>query len=427
MVGNLAYTLISVFDVGFMKYVGEVEQGAIGYVGHMYLIIFMLGYSYTKGTQIMIARKDGEGNNQTIGAIVDNTIALLLGLAVILFLLAYFFGWPVLSWLLNDKAAIQASYDYLNIRKYALVFSFVGGTMVAYYSGIGKTVVLAVAIISMSVANIFLNWVLIYGKLGFPEMGIKGAAIASNIGEAISMVILIAGAFINGNYKAHSLFKFSSFNKHIIKEMSLISLPLMVQALIGLGTWFVFFTLIENKMGAAPWSASQNVKILYTAFGIATFAMASTINTIVGNLIGQQKLNEVIPHILRVSYISLLFIIVMTLPVYAFPEQVVKLVAAPGLVKMSIKPTLIAMVALLFYSFSTVIFNGIVATGKTVITLIIETLAILVYAGFMYYIFYMREPNLIIGWMSEWVYWITVALFSVAYFGLFNWKKGFNT
>ena len=59
MISNFFYTLISFADVAFMKEIGLAEQGAINFVALLYLIFFMISFSFTKGTQIFIARKDG--------------------------------------------------------------------------------------------------------------------------------------------------------------------------------------------------------------------------------------------------------------------------------------------------------------------------------------------------------------------------------
>ena len=87
MVSNFFYTLIAITDIGFMKEIGVTEQAAIGYIALIYLVFFMIGFSYTKGTQILIAQKDGERNHRSVGIILDNTIVVLLSIALLLLII----------------------------------------------------------------------------------------------------------------------------------------------------------------------------------------------------------------------------------------------------------------------------------------------------------------------------------------------------
>ncbi|MGB1248788.1 MAG: MATE family efflux transporter, partial [Chitinophagales bacterium] len=193
MISNFFYTLIAITDVGFMKEVGVDEQAAIGYISLLYLILFMIGFSYTKGTQILIAQKIGQKKAHVVGKIVDNTFVVLFTAAILLFGLVFFFSSSFLGLIIDDQAVFDASYSFLTIRKWGFFLSFLGSLMIAFYSGIERTAVLAVAIITMSVTNIFLNWVLILGNLGFEPMGVEGAAWASNIAEGLSLLIMIVG------------------------------------------------------------------------------------------------------------------------------------------------------------------------------------------------------------------------------------------
>ena len=148
----------------FMKFVGPIEQGAISYVGHLYTTIFIMGYAYCKGVQILVANQVGANALHKVER-VDHAMITLLAMAMFLLLLVDQFGLTLLSALLNTPEAIEASWDYLSFGKLDLDFSFLGCGMLAMYSGIERTKILAVAIASMSLTNIFLNWVLFLENL----------------------------------------------------------------------------------------------------------------------------------------------------------------------------------------------------------------------------------------------------------------------
>ena len=78
ILGNLAYSAIGFADMYFMKFVGPIEQGAISYVGHLYTTIFIMGYAYCKGVQILVANQVGANALHKVGAIVDHAMITLL-------------------------------------------------------------------------------------------------------------------------------------------------------------------------------------------------------------------------------------------------------------------------------------------------------------------------------------------------------------
>lgn len=425
MVSNFFFTLIAVTDIGFMREIGVTEQAAIGYISLLYLFFFMAGFSYTRGAQILIAQKDGKNKHKAIGLILDNMLVVLMAVATFLWFVLFFFGRSILESILADTAVIEASYDYLNIRKWGFFASFFGSALIAYYSGIGRTKILAVAIVTMSASNIFLNWVLIFGHFGFPALGIKGAAYASNFAEFLSMGIMLAGVGVLNLRKKNHLFFFKAIKKDIIYKITNLSFPLVVQTLIGLAAWVIFFTLIE-KLGKEELAISNNVKQIYTLLGIPTYALASSTNTVIGNLVGQGKVNEIIPTLKRIILISSVCILLFTLPTFVYPQFFLSLISEKGLVSQSIGPLYVTLVALQLYGFSTILFNTIASIGASLHSLIVETITIVLYLVFIYIIFYLRDSTLSEAWTTEWFYWGSLASLSLLYLRFYNWKKDIN-
>lgn len=422
MISNFFYTLISFADVVFMKEVGLAEQGAISFVALLYLIFFMISFSYTKGTQIFIARKDGENKQSHIGIIIDNTILVLAVVGLILFITFQFFSYEILGFFLDKKEVLDAANDYLAIRKYGFLYGFLGAVFIAYYSGISKVGILAFAIASMSVTNIFLNWVLIFGKFGFPAMGIKGAALASNIAEVVSIVIMMTGIYIGKYHKKHLMFSFKLIRWEYIAKISKISMPLVFMSLISLFGWLAFFSMIE-KMGIVALAVSSDVKQIYTILGIPAFALASTTNTLIGNVIGKKKYHEIIPLTKRMILVSLVFILAFVGIAKLYPEQILSLIMDESIIKDSLPILDIALIALIIYAIANVLFNTVVTLGSNRISIFIEVMVMSTYMLYLYFAFYVVKDNLELAWLSEWLYWALIALFSLIYLKFGSWKK----
>jgi putative MATE family efflux protein len=422
MISNFFYTLISFADVAFMKEIGLAEQGAINFVALLYLIFFMISFAYTKGTQIFIARKEGEDKKSHVGVILDNTIFVLGIVGIFLFLLFAFFSKEILNIFLEEPAVLQAAMDYIEIRKYGFIYGFMGSVFISYYTGISRVKTLAIAIIIMAFSNIFLNYVLVFGKFGFPEMGIKGAALASNIAEFLSIAIMAVNVFTSKLNKRHLLFSFRLIKWEYIKVISKISMPIVVLTLLGLLTWLIFFALIE-KMGVIPFAISGSIKQIYTVFGISAFALSSATNTIISNVIGQKKYDEIIPLTKRLVIVSLGFIMVFIATAYYFRRGVLRLIMEDSLIESSLPILNITLVALIIYSIGNVIYNTVVTLGSNRISLFILFAVVVAYSIFAYYVFYVVQTDLELAWITEWVYWSSLLIISTLYLKFANWKK----
>ena len=404
----------------FMKFVGPIEQGAISYVGHLYTTIFIMGYAYCKGVQILIANQVGANALHKVGAIVDHAIIVLLALAMFLLLLVDQLGLTLLSALLNTPEAIEASWDYLSIRKIGFGFSFLGCVMLAMYSGIERTKILALAIASMSLTNIFLNWVFVFGKFGLEPMGIQGAAWASNIAEVVSLGVFMGGLLYQRLIPRLKIFHFSSLSRQLFSQINWTSLPLIFQAFVALTTWFLFFTLVERKLGATAWAASGPVKNLYTLFGVTSYAFASTTNTAIGNLVGKGAYDEIIPTVKRMIGLSLLVAISVTIPVLLMPRTLLLWITTPELVEVGLMTLYVSMASLWVYSIATILFNAIVGLGQTSWSLVIEIVSCIGFIGFLTSLFYgFNCSSLAWGWSSEVVYWLFTCGLGLAWFKWF--------
>lgn len=186
ILGYMAQNLVYVVDTAFLGRVSEVALGAAAIAGLYYMAVFMLGMGFGTGTQIIIARRYGEGEYASIGKVMDHTFYFLLCFAVIIFLLLKYVSPLIFDELLSSKDVNLATMEYLDYRAFGIFFAFINVGFRAFYVGIGNTRVLIWSTSIMAIVNIILDYVLIFGHWGFPEMGIAGAAIASVISEGFT-------------------------------------------------------------------------------------------------------------------------------------------------------------------------------------------------------------------------------------------------
>lgn len=182
--------MIGITDTAFLGHVGEIELGASAIAGVYYLAIFMIGFGFTVGSQILIARRNGEGNYRAIGNIFYQGIYFLMLMSLVIFILSQVFSEQILGMLVSSDRIVGAATDYIRWRVYGFFFSFIGAMFRAFFVGTTQTRTLTLNSIVMVAANVIFNYTLIFGKFGFPAMGIAGAAIGSSLGRTGIRIIL---------------------------------------------------------------------------------------------------------------------------------------------------------------------------------------------------------------------------------------------
>lgn len=422
IVASMAQTSISVADTAMMGRLGEVQVGAIGIVSVYYLMLFMIGFSYTKSTQILVARRIGEKNLEGVGRVFDNSLATIVTMGIILFLMLRFGTSPALDVLISNPQVREAGKEFLELRSFGIIFSLIGSVFLAFYMGLGRVTIIAFGVITMSALNIFLNYVFIYGHYGVPAMGIRGSALASNTAEIYACVLFLIYTIYLKAHKTYFLFRPKTLSREIMISTGKLAAPIVAQTLIGLLAWVFFFTFVE-KMGAHDTAISSIVKSVYMFFGLFAWGFTTSANTIISNLMGQQKFDQVVRAVKNIVFLSFVFQVVTAIPLAIFPRAFIGIFTQEQqLITDSIPVVYICILALLIYSVSTTMFYGIVSTGSVNSSLRIEIITVLIYLVFVVFIFSVPWKTITIVWLSEAVYWLVLAIFTLSYLMTGRWK-----
>ncbi|MBK6965160.1 MAG: MATE family efflux transporter [Bacteroidales bacterium] len=419
----LAQNIVNVTDTAFLGRVGEVELGASAIAGLFYISLFMLGFGFGIGGQILIARRNGERNYGEIGKITDNSLYFLMGMGLVLFLLIKFFSPAMLRPLIASDAVYQASVDFLQYRIYGIFFAFGNILLRAFYIGTTSTRVLTYNALIMAGTNVILDYGLIFGNLGLPEMGIKGAALASAIAEGVSAIYFFTYTVKMVDLKKYNLFRFARFDWQIVRKTLDISIFVMLQYFISLAAWFIFFMIIE-KMGERSLAISNIIRSAYIVLMIPVFAFGSTASSLVSNVIGQGKPDQVIPIIKKVALLNFMLVGSAVFISALIPSLLISVYTSNAeLVRQTVPSFYVVMSALLLFSFSSILFNGVSGTANTATALTIEVITIMIYLVVAWFLAVHLKLSIELVWTSEYVYFLLLGLLSYFYLRSGKWRK----
>ncbi len=429
IVGYMAQNIVYVVDTAFLGRVSEVALGAGGLAGLYYVAVFMLGMGFGTGSQIIIARRHGQGKVDSIGKVVDHTWYFLACFAVVIFLFLKYATPLFFESALSSEEVNQASIEYLDIRAWGIFFAFINVAYRAFFVGVGKTQVLIWSTVVMAVVNIVLDYVLIFGHWGFPEMGIGGAALASVISEAFTTIYFTWYAVRRGEstdvtfMNKYGFHKFPKPELNTLKNLLNISIPVMFQNFISLGGWFLFYLIIEG-MGERPLAISNIARSIYLILMIPALAFYSATYSLVSNTIGRRAPNEVKPLLKRIIGLGFTFSVVLSLLVSIFSHPIVEIYTNDSSLVLASLPTLrVISVALLFVPISMVLFAAISGIGNTRMSLALEVTTVGIYLACTYYFANILSWPVEQVWYTEFVYLITLGSLSFAYLKTADWKS----
>lgn len=423
MLASLVQNLIGWTDMIFMGRVGITEFNAVGITSLFYLVFSMIGLGFSRGAQILIARRSGENNPLEIGRLSDQFSLLLGGVNIIIFLVLYFVGTSLLSLFVSDTSVAEAGGTYLGYRSWGILLGSVGYWAMALYAGVGKTRIIVWTTLVLAITNAILNYGLVFGAWGLPEMGIAGAGLASTLSELTSGLMVLLYVWNDSDRKVWKLFSYAQLSWDSIKKMLDLSFPIILQYMIGLGSWFVFFTLIE-KMGEIALAVSFVMRWIYSFLSIPIHSNTSAVNTLVSNAMGQNREDLAKKSILRTIALSFSMTFLLGLTLFFIPETLT-MVFTDDLEIIEEAPK---WIPLLFWislvsSVSTTVFNGIVGAGATRISFGIELFTVIIYLSYTFYVINQLGKGLGWVWMAEVVYWGLLLILSLLLIFTGRWRK----
>ena len=415
--------MIGLTDTAFLGRVGEVELGASAIAIVYYMVLFMIGFGFSIGAQIIIGRRNGEGRFKDTGKVFWNGLYFVLGLSGIIILLSELFTPWMMKFMVSSTAIYDAALSYVRWRLPGMVFAFCTAMFRAFYVGTTQTKTLTLNSIVMVLSNVVFNYILIFGKFGIPALGITGAAIGSSLAELVSLIFFIIYTRVGCDRRKYGLDKAARFEKDELKSMMPVCTWTMIQHTISISTWLIFFLYIEH-LGERALAISNITRSVSGLIWVVLQAFSSTCSTLVSNIIGeghQDKVPSLIKRILKLSYgIVSVMIILFCL----FPEAIARIYTdIPDLITASV-PAMVVMCSSYFLAVGgQVFFLAVSGTGSTKTAFRLELIALAIYMIYCTVIIGIMKLDVAVCWTAEHVYSGALLICSWWYIRSGRWKN----
>ena len=303
---NLLTYGVNMMDTLMLGRYSQNAMGGVSLCNQIQFLLQMLVVGAGEGAVVMGSQYWGRKKLEPIPHIIGVALRFGGALAVLLFILV--FGWPnqILSLLSNDPAVIAEGAKYFSIIRYTYVIFTITNILVASLRSIGVVRIGYMISGSTLVINVCLNYLLIYGNLGFPEMGVRGAACATLIARCVELIIVIWFLKYRENVLNLNLRKLLHIDTSYVRDYMKVSLPVLInQALWGVAQ--MVQTGILGHLGGDVTAANAISVQVYQVLSVVCYGAASAAGIVVGRTIGEDNEKKLHPLVttLQVLFISI--------------------------------------------------------------------------------------------------------------------------
>ncbi len=301
-VQNLLTTTASMVDTMMVAPLGELSVGALGLCAQFSSLMFSGYWGFVGGGMLFISQYWGSKEDDGIERSYGMTLVCMMTVATVFGCLAIFAPRTVMR-LYTDKEAIQEiGVQYLHIVGFAYFMQVFSMAMSALLRATERVKIPMAASIASVAANLFLNWVFIYGHLGAPAMGIRGAALATTCAAAVNVLTIFLLA-----WRTHYPYLFRvrghfRWSRNRLKSYFVKCFPIICnEVLIGVGNMVINVTLgRQTEQVIAALAVFRTLEGLIIGF-FAGFSNAASI--LVGKCVGAGELDTAFERAKRLVYL----------------------------------------------------------------------------------------------------------------------------
>lgn len=323
----LELSLESVFAVVDIYFVGhlpnaDVAVATVGLTEAVIALVYTLGIGLSTGATAIVARRVGEKNFTEASKSGAQAIGLSIAVAIVVAFLGVYFASDILTIMgaqseVISEGTIFAQIIFASSPAIILLFLING-----IFRGAGDAAMAMKSLWLASILNIVLCPILIYGYGPFPELGLKGAAIATAIGRTTGVLYQCYHLFAkNRTIKIYQAY--FKPNIAIIKSLLSISTPAMFQFFIQSGSW-IALTYIVSITGSTDASAGYQIAIRNVVFFILpAWGLSNAAATLVGQNLGAKQPERAQESVLLTTKYNIIFMSMVTLVFTCFSELII--------------------------------------------------------------------------------------------------------
>lgn len=290
VIQNLLSAAVSSADVVMLNYVGQSSISAVSRASQYANVLFMVFYGLGTGATMLCAQYYGKGDMKAIQVVEGIAMRFSLGFAFLFAGAAFFFPEGMMRLFTNDGELIAIGASYLRFMSVSYLCWGITEVYLAVLRSIGRVTISTIMNVLAFSLNIILNAVFIFGLFGAPKLGAMGVAIATSASRLIELAACFVVSALSRDIKLDFRYLFSR-NRLLFSDFVRLSLPALGNDILW-SVAFSMYSVIMGHLGTDAVAANSFVVVVRNFGTILCFGMASAGGILLGNVIGENKLEE---------------------------------------------------------------------------------------------------------------------------------------
>ena len=285
---GLVQSAVWFFETLFLARLGTEILAAGALVSWLFGTVAVILWGALSSINILVAHKHGENDQHAIALVARDGVILAILLVVPTFILFWFMS-PIFLIFGQSESIVQLAQLYLHALAWGLLANFVMMAFLDVIIGVGRARVIFVFSIFTVGLNILFSYLFIFGKLGFPALGIAGAGWGMTVSYWVSALVLIIYVTIGKQYRNYFRYLFDLQKPSFLWELLQIGIPMGFMYCVEVGFFFAL-TLAMGLLGSRLQAANQIALQYLGIFGSIMFAIAQAVTVRMGHLLGAKEI-----------------------------------------------------------------------------------------------------------------------------------------
>lgn len=355
----------AVVDAYFVSQISTEAITAVGLTESVLILVYAVAFGLSMGTTAMVARRVGEKDHAGAAKTASQAIYLGVILSIVIGFLGFFFAKDILSLMEAEQSVIDIGYEYTEIIFAGNISIMLIFLINAVFRGAGNAAIAMKALIISNGINIILDPCFIFGYWFFPELGVKGAAVATTIGRSVGVIYQITALLGKS-----SVLKFDSealkLRLGMMVNIVKISLGGIGQFVISTFSWSILVRVIAQYGSEVV--AGYTIAIRVIIFTILpSWGLANAAATLVGQNLGAKKADRAESAVWKCSIYNVYFLAVVMLIFNIYAAEIIGVFSTdPAVISSGISGLRIISSSYLFFGYSMVIIQAFNGAGDTV-------------------------------------------------------------
>lgn len=275
--------MVGVVDTAMVGQIGTIPQAAVALANSLYFLVLVFGLGVSFGITPLVAAADSSKDYSGNAALLKHGIIINTALGVILFLLLLMIS-PVLNYFNQKQEVVDLAIPFLNVMMLGMIPLCVFAGFKQFTEGLSYTGIAMIITVVANLLNILLNYLLIFGHWGFPEMGLMGAGWASFISRVAMALAMFLYVYYNKPFKIYWLnFNLKNISLPLTKKILALGVPSGLQWVFEVSA-FSFAVIMIGWISPAAQAAHQ----VALSIAAVTYMMAGGISAAASVRVGNQ-------------------------------------------------------------------------------------------------------------------------------------------